>query len=103
MCTDFRLQGTNINNTTKRALSSRVVLVGAITTMMLFVLVFPSSSSSILSLQQQQAEASSYGLEDRVPPAYIVIDGKASKLQLENSPFQVNDKKRIGRGWKFKR
>jgi hypothetical protein len=86
MCTDFRLQGTNINNTTKRALSSRVVLVGAITTMMLFVLVFPSSSSSLILSLQQQAEASAYGLGDRVPPAYIVIDGKPSQLQLEDEP-----------------
>jgi hypothetical protein len=80
------LQGININNSTKRALSSRIVLVGTITTMMFLVLVFPSSSSSILSLQQQQAEASAFGLGDRVPLAYIVIDGKPSQLQLESEP-----------------
>jgi hypothetical protein len=77
----------DINNTTKRALSSRIVLVSTITTMMLLVLVFPSSSSSSILSLQQQAEASAFGLGDsRVPPAYIVIDGKASQLQLENEP-----------------
>jgi hypothetical protein len=76
------LQGINSNNSLKRALLSKIVLVTTITTMMFLVLVSPSFQP------QQQAEASAYGLGDsRVPPAYIVIDGKASKLQLENEPM----------------
>ncbi len=35
-------------------------------------------------LSLQQAEATAYGLEQRVPPAYIVVDSKPSRLQLEN-------------------
>jgi hypothetical protein len=54
--------------------------VSAITTMMFLVLV--SASPSSMFLQAQQAEAT-YGLQ-RIPPAYIVVDGKASRLQLEN-------------------
>src|SRR5687768_404327 len=51
------------------------------TAMMFFVL---ASSSSSLVLQQQ-AQATAYGLGDpRVPPAYIIVDGKVSRLQLEN-------------------
>jgi hypothetical protein len=80
------------------------MLVTTIATMMCLVLVSPtlssSSSLSILSLQQQ-AEASSsilsssssssslLGLGDssRVPPAYIIADGKTSRLQLEDEPM----------------
>lgn len=41
----------------------------------------------------QQAEASAYGLEQRVPPAYIVVDGKPSRLQLENGdPLSSEDR-----------
>jgi hypothetical protein len=63
-------------------------------------LVAASFFTSILSFQplqpQRQAEATAYGLtgSPRVPPAYIVVDGKASKLQLENSPF-VSEEDRI--------
>src|SRR5688572_25736704 len=62
------------------------MLVSVMTAMMFLVLVSAApASSSILSFQQQ-AEASAYGLEQRVPPAYIVIDGKPSRLQLEDEP-----------------
>jgi hypothetical protein len=66
---------------------SRVAVVGSITIMMLLVLAFyPFSMLSLL--QQQEAQATAFGLgNSRVPPAYIIVDGKASKLQLENSPF----------------
>jgi hypothetical protein len=58
--------------------------VTAITVMMFLVLV-TSSSSLIL---QQQAQATAYGLGDpRLSPAYIIIDGAASKLQLDNPPL----------------
>lgn len=76
-----------------RVLFSRLMLVAGITTMMFLVLVSASPSSSLLSLQQQQAEASllsspSSRLGDgRLPPAYIIVDGKASRLQLENDPL----------------
>src|SRR5215207_3508119 len=91
---NFRLQGKNVTNATNRALLSRIMLVTGITTMMFLALVSASPSSSILSLQQQQAEASSLSLSSSfrlgysiVPPAYIIVDGKASRLQLENDPF----------------
>jgi hypothetical protein len=77
--------GKNITNTTKRALLSRMTLVTALTMMMMFLSLAPPSS--ILSLQQQQqAEATvAAGLgQNRILPAYIVVDGKASTLQLEN-------------------
>jgi hypothetical protein len=61
---------------------SRIMLVTGISAMMFLVLV--SASPSSLFLQPQQAEATAYGLGERVPPAYIVVDGKASRLQLEN-------------------
>jgi hypothetical protein len=62
---------------------SRIVLVTVITAMMFLVLVISSSPS--FGLQPQQAQATAYGLGDpRLPPAYIIIDGKISKLQLEN-------------------
>jgi hypothetical protein len=55
--------------------------------MMFLVLVSVTPSS--LFLQPQQAEATAYGL-GRVPPAYIVSDGQASRLQLENGdPFSA--------------
>jgi hypothetical protein len=58
------------------------------TAMMFFVL---ASSSSSLVLQQQ-AQATAYGLEDpRVPPAYIIVDGKVSRLQLENGDPSSGD------------
>jgi hypothetical protein len=56
----------------------------------MMLLVSASFSTTILSfqlpLQQQQAEASTYGLvgSARLPPAYIIVDSKASRLQLEN-------------------
>jgi hypothetical protein len=64
------------------------MLVTAITTMTMMLLSLVSPSS-ILSLQQQQAEASALvGLGDsRLPPAYIVVDGKPSRLQLEDTPM----------------
>ncbi len=56
--------------------------VTAITSMMFLVIVSASPTSSMFS-QPQQAEATVYGLGG-VPPAFIVIDGQASRLQLEN-------------------
>jgi hypothetical protein len=94
---NFRLQGNNVKNTTKRVLLSRVMLVTGITTMMFLLLVSASPYSSILSLQQQQAEAAaslplSFRLGHSIlPPAYIVVDGKASRLQLENGDPSSGD------------
>ena len=83
---NFQMQGNNNSAATQRRPAlSRIMLVTAISTMMFLVLVSAApASSSILSFQQQ-AEASAYGLGgSRLPPAYIVLDGKVSKLQLEN-------------------
>jgi hypothetical protein len=66
-------------------LTSKLAVLPIVTTTMFLILA--SSSTSILSLQLQQAEASAYGLVERVPPAYIVVDGRASKLQLEDEPM----------------
>jgi hypothetical protein len=90
---NFQLQGNNITATKERTPLSRIMLVSIMTTMMFLVLVSAApASSSILSFQQQ-AEASAYGLGERVPPAYIVIDGKPSRLQLENSdPLSGEDR-----------
>jgi hypothetical protein len=79
------LQGNNIAAATKERIPlSRIMLVSVMTTMMFLVLVSAApASSSILSFQQQ-AEASAYGLGQRVPLAYIDVDGNASPLQLEN-------------------
>ena len=53
--------------------------------MIFFVLV---ASSPSLGLQPQQAQASAYGLGDpKLPPAYIIVDGKVSRLQLEDEPI----------------
>jgi hypothetical protein len=91
---NFRMQEKTVKSTTKKGLLSRIILITGITAMMFLALVSASSSSSpILSLQQQQAEASllpfpSFRLGDgRLPPAYIIVDGKASRLQLENDPL----------------
>jgi hypothetical protein len=61
--------------------------------MVFLALVFASPlPSPILSLQQQQAEATSLSSpssrlgDGRIPPAYIIVDGKSSKLQLEDGP-----------------
>jgi hypothetical protein len=63
-------------------------MVSAITTMMFLVLVSATTSSSFFILQFQQAEATAYRLGlQKVPPAYIVIDGKASRFQLEDEPM----------------
>ena len=84
---NFQLQGNNIAVIKERTPLSRIMLVSVMTTMMFLVLVSAvPASSSILSFQQQ-AEASAYGLGQRVPPAYIVIDGKPSRLQLEDAPM----------------
>jgi hypothetical protein len=88
---EFPVAGKNITNTTNRELLSRIMLVTNITSMMFLALVSASLFSSSLSFQQQ-AEAtslsSSFRLGDgRIPPAYILVDGKASRLQLENDPF----------------
>ena len=57
----------------------------------MFLVLVSSSSTSILSLQYQQAHATAFGLGDsRVPPAYIIVDGKVSRLQLDNHPFSEN-------------
>lgn len=69
---------------------SRIMSTAAITTMMFLALV--SAYPSSLFLHSQQAEATAYGLP-RLPPAYIVIDGKASQLQFENGdPFIVEER-----------
>jgi hypothetical protein len=88
------LRGKNVADATNRALISRIMLASGITAMMFLGLVSAApSSSSILFLQQQQAEAtslssSSFRLGDgRIPPAYIIVDGKASRLQLEDEPM----------------
>ncbi|HJU33733.1 MAG TPA: hypothetical protein VJ695_01295 [Nitrososphaera sp.] len=71
----------------KRAASlSRMVT--ATTALMFLVLV--AASPSLFS-QPQRAEASVYGIEHRVPPAYMIIDGKAPKLQPENNPISGED------------
>jgi hypothetical protein len=45
-----------------------------------------------LFLHAQQAEATAYGLgQSRIPPAFIVVDGKASILQLENGDPSSGD------------
>ena len=78
-----RLQDNKITETKERTPTvSRIVTVNSITTMMFLVLVSSASPSSSLFLQPQQAEATAYGLELQrgVPLAYIVIDGKASRL-----------------------
>ncbi len=75
------LQDNIITDTKKRAQLPRIISVTIMTTMMFLVLV---SATPSLFLQPQQAEASAYGLGQRVPPAFIVIDGKASQLQFEN-------------------
>ena len=86
--------GQNVRNTAERAPLSRIVSVAGITAMMFLVLVSASPSSLLLSLQQQpqQAEAASLPLSftfarNILPPAYIIIDGKASRLQLDNNPL----------------
>ncbi|MDQ3851513.1 MAG: hypothetical protein M3299_01615 [Thermoproteota archaeon] len=64
--------------------------VTGITAIMFLVLISASPSLSVLSLlhQPQQAEASLLPSSSRfVPSAYIIVDGKASKLQLENDPL----------------
>ena len=87
---NFQMQGNKITEITKSASLSRTVLVTGITTMMFLVLL---ASPSSLFLLPQQAEASAYGLGERVPPTYIVIDGKPSRLQLENSdPLSGEDR-----------
>ena len=91
------MRGQNIRNTIDRASLLRIMSVTGITAMMFLVLVSASPSSSILSLQQQQAEAAaslplSFRLGNSIlPPAYIVVDGKASKLQLENGDPSSGD------------
>ncbi|MDQ3948033.1 MAG: hypothetical protein M3275_00745 [Thermoproteota archaeon] len=64
--------------------------VTGITAMMFLVLISISPSPSVLSLlhQTQQAEATLLSSSSRfVPSAYIIVDGKASKLQLEDEPM----------------
>lgn len=90
---------------------SRVALVGSLTTMMLLVLgSYPFSTLSFLQQQQAQATSFEFGKDkvprfefgkdnfprfefgkDKVPPAYIIIDGKTSKLQLENGDPTTED------------
>ncbi|MDQ3902763.1 MAG: hypothetical protein M3247_03785 [Thermoproteota archaeon] len=68
--------------------------------MFFLVLVFPSSVLPFHQ-QSQRAEAaatnsspsSSYSAQ--IPPAYVIVDGKRSKLQLENDPFADNLHPRI--------
>jgi hypothetical protein len=82
--------GQNIRNTIERAPFSRVMSVTGITAIMFLVLISASPSLSVLSLlhQPQKAEASLLPSSSRfVPSAYIIVDGKASKLQLEDEPM----------------
>jgi hypothetical protein len=93
---NFRMWGISTKNATNRVPLSRIMSVAGITVMMFLVVVSASSSSSILSLQQQrypqQAEAALLPLSFRfVPSAYIFVDGKTSKLQLDNNP-ETSDK-----------
>jgi hypothetical protein len=88
------LKGKSDTNTIKRALFPRIMLASGITSMMFLALVFASPYSPILSLQQQQqAEATSLSSpssrlgDGRIPLAYIIVDGKSSKLQLEDEPM----------------
>ncbi len=77
------MNGNKITNTQEKVPLLRIMSIAAITTMMMLVLA--STSPSSLFLQPQEAEAT-YGLQ-RVSPAYIVVDGKASRLQLEDEPM----------------
>ncbi len=82
--------GQNIGNTIGRVQLSRIMSVTGITAMMFLVLISISPSPSVLSLlhQTQQAEATLLSSSSRfVPSAYIIVDGKASKLQLEDEPM----------------
>ena len=75
----LRLQGKKITETkVTTPIVSRVMSITAITTMMFLALVAAAPSS--LLLQPQQAEATAYGLQ-RLPPALIIVDSKASQLQ----------------------
>jgi hypothetical protein len=97
------------DNAIKRTSLSKIVLVTTIATIMFLVPVSYSSSffssspyysSSMLAFQQQQeAEASLsssslFGLigESKIPPAYIIVDGKLSRLQLENDPWENGER-----------
>jgi hypothetical protein len=88
---NFQMQSNNIADGTKRTPAlSRMMSITVITTMMFLVLV--SASPSSLFLHAQQAEATAYGLgQSRIPPAFIVVDGKASILQLENGDPSSGD------------
>jgi hypothetical protein len=85
--------GKNINNTKNGALITHITLVTGITSMMFLALVFASPLSSPMLSLQQQAEATSLSspssrlVDGRIPPAYIIVDGKSSKLQLEDEPM----------------
>jgi hypothetical protein len=88
------LQEGNAINTSNRALVLRTVLASGITVMMFLTLVSALPFSSVLSLQQQQVEATSLSSsqssrsgDTAIPPAFILVDGKSSRLQLENDPF----------------
>jgi hypothetical protein len=81
--------GQDIRNTIERAPLSRIMSVSGISAMLFLVLISASPSLAVLSLlhQPQQAEATLLPSPSRfVPSAYIIVDGKASKLQLEDSP-----------------
>jgi hypothetical protein len=88
---NFQMQSNNIADGTKRTPAlSRMMSIIVITTMTFLVLV--SASPSSLFLHAQQAEATAYGLgQSRIPPAFIVVDGKASILQLENGDPSSGD------------
>jgi hypothetical protein len=77
-------------------LTSKIVVIPIVTIMMVLVLA-SFSTTSIFSFQLQQQADAAYGLvgNARVPPAYIIVDGKASRLQLEKEPFQVNEEERL--------
>lgn len=84
------MRGQDIRNAIERAQFSRIMSVSGISAMLFLVLISASPSLSVLSLlhQPQQAEASLLPSSSRfVPSAYIIVDGKASKLQLEDEPM----------------
>jgi hypothetical protein len=77
----LKLQSNKIVDAKERTLRlSRIMSITTITIMMFLALL---SASPSLFMQPQQAEATAYGLQ-RLPPALIIVDGKASQLQLEN-------------------
>jgi hypothetical protein len=85
------MRGQNIRIIIERTPLSKIMSVTGITAMMFLVLISatPPSPTVLSSMQQpQQAEAALLPSSFRfLPPAYIIADDKASKLQLEDEPM----------------